>query len=391
NNPGTANSVCSDSSASQLKTTCSSGQTCSNGACSNSCAYHYSQRCANNNLYWFDSCGNQQDIAQYCANGCQNNICATQQNISIQTNSATNTFNNQATLNGYLYRVASSGVTYVWFQWGTSLSYGYETPRQAQNYSGSFSQNIANLSPGVAYHFRAAAQNDYENIVYGSDMIFTTGSTGNLISVNKTARNLSSGNLNWSNSIYASPSDVLMFMITIQAIGNQNAQNITVKDAFPANLIYKNQLVVSGASNYSGDIVSGINLGTISAGQTVTITYQAQVASPQNFNYGTTTLNNGVSITGSQLNYNPTSNVSIMVARSAVYGASSVATGLTDNFLADLFFLPLLVALIGIWLFKSGIFGLEKWVDGLKAKNRDYKAQKELKLKIAQIKQSEGN
>src|SRR3989344_1515336 len=39
------------------------------------CAYHSYQRCLGNNLYWYDSCGNQQDLAQYCQNGCYNNSC----------------------------------------------------------------------------------------------------------------------------------------------------------------------------------------------------------------------------------------------------------------------------------------------------------------------------
>lgn len=39
------------------------------------CAYHSYQRCVGSYLYWYDSCGNQQDVAQYCYNGCYNNYC----------------------------------------------------------------------------------------------------------------------------------------------------------------------------------------------------------------------------------------------------------------------------------------------------------------------------
>ncbi|MDP2741405.1 MAG: hypothetical protein Q8O66_01800, partial [bacterium] len=376
--------------------TCSYNQTCSNGSCStNSCTNHYSQRCSNNNLYWFDSCGNQQEILQYCANGCQNNVCTTQQNITVQTNSATNILNNQATLNGYVYNISSGNTNYVWFQWGTSSSYGYETQHQTQNYAGAFNQNIANLSSGTVYHFRAVAQSNNGGVVYGSDMTFTAGSaniTGNLTSVTKTARNLSSGNLNWSSSLSASPSDVLMFMITIKAIENQNINNVTVKDIFPANLIYKNQLIVSGSNNYAGDIPSGINFGIIPAGQTVTITYQAQVASSQNFSYGTVTLNNSVSVNSAEPNFNSVSNVAIVVIKTAIIGATNISTGLTNNFLIDSFFLPLIIALMGVWLFRSGIFVFfEKWIDSRKVQHNEYKVQKELKVRITQIKQAEKN
>jgi len=56
---------------------CSNG--CYNGAClnnyNNNCTYHSYERCSGSYLYWYDSCQNQQDIAQYCQNGCYNNSC----------------------------------------------------------------------------------------------------------------------------------------------------------------------------------------------------------------------------------------------------------------------------------------------------------------------------
>ena len=404
-NPGTASSSCSNSTSAQLKSNCTGNQTCSNGSCGSSCTYHSYQQCSGNNLYWFDSCGTQQDLIQYCQNGCQNNACI-QQNVTVQTTSATNISNNQVTLNGYLNNYNSTNCSnYVWFQYGSSTSYGSETTHQSQNYTGNFSQNV-NLynSSNNTYHFRAAALLCNGTTVYGQDMTFTAGGTGgNLLTINKTVRNLTSGNSSWSNTAYANPSDMLMFMITIQTTGSQDVNNVFVRDSFPANLIYKNQLVVACTSNnsnygncntnnynYSGDITSGINLNTIYAGQTVTITYQAQVASLQNFSYGTTTLNNSVTVSSSGFGNNPVSNASVSVTRSAVYGASTVATGLTDNLFVDSFVLPLMVALAGIWMFRSGMFvGVEKWVGSRKRNSREYRVQKALNARISQIKQAE--
>jgi len=405
NNPGTSSSSCANSTSAQLKNNCTGNQTCSNGSCGQNCTYHSYQQCSGNNLYWFDSCGTQQDLIQYCQNGCQNNACI-QQNVTVQTNSATNIYNNQATLNGYLNNYNSTNCNNnVWFQYGPSTGYGSKTTRQSQNYTGNFSQNV-NLynSYNNAYHFRAAVLLCNGTTVYGQDMTFTAGGTsGNLLTINKTARNLTSGNSNWSNTAYANPSDMLMFMITIQANGNQDVNNVFVRDSFPANLIYKNQLVVACTSNnsnsgncnsnnynYSGDIISGINLNTIYAGQTVTITYQAQVASLQNFSYGTTTLNNSVTVSSSGSGNNPVSNASISVTRSAVYGASTIATGLTDNLFVDSFVLPLMAALAGIWMFRSGMFvGVEKWAYSRKKTHREYRAQKTLNARISQIREAE--
>ncbi len=420
NNPGAANSVCSDSTAPQLKTTCLSNQTCSNGTCNqqnnlsvfcyaspnsvninqqvsfvatatggsgsyfyywsgacagssqscynsfsqsgtqtavinitsggqnssatcsvninqnNNCAQNYQQRCAGNAVYWYDSCGNQGNYIQTCS---YNQTCS---NGSCSNNCAYH--HSKRCVNNNLY-------------W-------YDSCQNQQD---------------IAQYCQNGCQNN-----------FCQNQTGGLVTVSKTVRNLSSGNLNWSSSISASPSDVLMFMITITTAGNQNISNITVRDVFPANLIYKNQLAVSGA-NYTGDINSIISLGTISANQTVTITYQAQVASAQHFNYGTTTLNNNVSVNSSNSGSNPLSNVSIVVVRTTTQGATSISTGLTNNFLADSFFLPTLIALIGLWIFKSDIFGFEKWIDIRKKKHHEYKSQKQLSAKINQIKQTEKN
>jgi hypothetical protein len=333
----------------------------------------------------------------------------------VQTNPATNISNNQITLNGYLYNNNNYNnnnynnnycTSYVYFQWGSTTSYGNETTHQQQNYSGAFSQivNLYNNYNNSTEHFRAAATLCQGGTVYGQDMTFSGNNynNGNNLTVNKTVRNLSNGS-GFASSTYANPSDLVMFMITLQATGGQDAQNVFVRDSFPSNLIYKNQLVVacsgnnSGSNNcnnsnynYSGDITSGINLGTIYAGQTVTITYHAQLASAQNFSYGTTTLTNNVNVTSSASGYTPTSNASIVVTRTAVYGASTISTGLTNNFWVDSFFLPLLVTLILIWMWRSGMFfGIEKWISGQKNKSRGYKAEKELAHRITQIRKTE--
>gem|GEM_PF-1543648 len=439
NSPGTANSYCSDSSSSQLKTTCSGNQTCNNGSCTTqndlNASCYASPNPANSNQsvsfistttggtgnYSYSWSGACSGSSQTCTNSfsqtsgnqtatvnvtsgsqtdsstCSVNINQ-QNNVSVQTNSATNTTNNQATLNGYMYGNDNNNNVYVWFQWGTSTSYGNETTHQSKNYSGTFEQNIANLNNNTTYHFRAVAQANNGQIVYGQDMTFYTGGTNqNLLTITKTARNMTSGNTGFSTTIYANPSDTLMFLITIQATGNQDVQNVVVRDYLANNLIYKNQLIVSGATNYSGsynygggDITSGINLGTIPSGQTITITYQTQVASSQNFAYGTTTLTNSVSATSSNSTNNPTSNASVIVTKTAVYGASSISTGLTNNLWLDSFFLPMLVALVGIMMMRSGMFlGIEKWADNNKKRRRVYKAEKELNSKIAKIRKTE--
>ena len=405
NNAGSATSYCSNNTASQLKNNCTGSQTCSNGSCGgNSCTYHSYQQCYGNYLYWYDSCGVQQD-STYCPNGCSGNYCTNNNNyVTVQSNPATNLYNGQATLNGYLYNNGNNNYTntcnsYVWFQYGPTSSYGLETTHQSQNYSGAFSQVIY-MNSGSVYHFRAVAQGCTGGLVYGQDTT-TYGSNNNSsnLIVSNTVRNLTNGS-GFATSVSAAPGDMLMFMLTLQANGS-DSQNVIARDYLPANLIYNNQLTVACTTStgnytncntngsYTGNISSGVTIGTIYSGQTYTITYQAQVASASNFSYGSTTLTDNASITSSN-GTNQTPNSSVIVTRTAVYGASSISTGLTNNFWVDSFFLPLLLALIGLWCWRTGMFfGLEKWLDGKKKQRRGLQAEKELAMRIGKIQKAE--
>jgi len=342
NNPGTASSSCTNNTEAQLQTNCTGSQTCSNGSCSNSCTTNYQQRCSGSNVYWYDSCGNQGNLIQYCPNGCYGSSCA----------------NNNCTSN---YQQRCLGNNLYWYD------------------------SCGNQQSLIQYCQNGCSNNYCQNISTGA------------LTVTKTVKNLTTGT-GFAVLTYASPSDMLLFMITLQATG-QDVQNVMIRDNFPANLTYNNQLVVacSGSNNcnnsnynYSGSIISGINLNTIYAGQTVTITYQAQVAPIQNFVYGTTTLTNSVYVTSSQSGYSPASNASVVVTKAGVLGASTISTGLTNNFWMDSFLLPLLITLICIGLWRSGFFfGIEKWVDNKKKIRRGYIAEKELSDRIASIKKIE--
>ncbi|MDP3882522.1 MAG: hypothetical protein Q8Q48_00495, partial [Candidatus Staskawiczbacteria bacterium] len=206
--------------------------------------------------------------------------------------------------------------------------------------------------------------------------------------LSKTVRNLTSGS-GFSSSTYANPGDMLLFMVTLQSANNQAMGNVRITDSGSNGLIYKDQLTVSGAS-YTGNMSSGIYINSISSNQTVTVTYQAQVAPASYFSYGTTTLTNNVSLTSSGYGYNQTASASVVVNKTAIYGATSISTGLTNNFLVDSFLLPLLAVLIGVWLWKSGMFfGIEKWFSDKKKQKNSNKSEKELSDRVQMIREAE--
>jgi hypothetical protein len=287
--------------------------------------------------------------------------------LSVQTNSATNIYSNQATLNGYTTNPVYGTTTYAWFQWGTSASYGNETAHQTLSSAGSFNQNVANLSQNATYHFRAVAQTNYGNTVYGQDMTFYTAGSGNYygsgsLSITKKVINLTSGNLNWQASANANPGDILSFAITMQADG-QDVHNVAIRDILPANLIYKGNMTVNASLNSSGSLVSGINIGTIPAGGIEVIAYQVQVAPAANFSYGSTILNNSVSVTSTEAG-TQTASAQVLVSNSAVSGATYLPTGLTNDPIRDSFFFPVALILLGSWFYFSGnIYKFSDWLE----------------------------
>ena len=277
---------------------------------------------------------------------------------SVQTNPATNILNYSATLNGNLLGNAGYNA-YVWFQWGNSTSYGNVTQQQLLNYSGSFNQNISNLSNNTTYHFRAVVQGT-NGTVYGQDMIFTT--TGSeavpTLTISKKVINLTSGNLNWQASVNAKSGDVLAFVITIQA-GNQDVHNVFVRDILPAGLTYKGNMTVNASINYSGNPASGIGVGTIPAGGITIISYQAQ-ANPTT--YGSSVLTNNATITSNEAG-TQTASASVFVTGSAVYGATDVPTGLTNNPVRDSFLLPVFLIILMSWMYFTGrIYVFADWL-----------------------------
>ena len=63
----------------------------------------------------------------------------------------------------------------VWFQYGKTTSYGFETPRQKKYGAGEFSAVVSGLEDCTTYHYRAVAKHqNYDDTKYGEDKIFTT-------------------------------------------------------------------------------------------------------------------------------------------------------------------------------------------------------------------------
>jgi len=204
-------------------------------------------------------------------------------------------------------------------------------------------------------------------------------------SVYKTIRNLSDGTA-FSDSIYADPNEVLNFRIVVKA-GSDSLYNLVVRDTLPSGLVYIGDLRVDNILT-SGNILTGLNIGSLSAYQEKTITFRADVAGAESFIFGQTQLTNTVSVTSGSISRSDIASVS--VTKAAVAGAATaVSTGLTNNIFLDSFFLPFMISLLIIWLFKSRVIKFEEWLDLRKKEYQIYKSKKILQLKIIKIKTRE--
>ncbi len=96
----------------------------------------------------------------------------------VATRDASNITRYEAELEGELMDIGDDDSAQVWFEYGRTTSYGYETSRRVKYSEGSFYSDISGLESYTTYHFRAVAQND-RGTTYGEDRTFFTDNNGN--------------------------------------------------------------------------------------------------------------------------------------------------------------------------------------------------------------------
>ena len=170
--------------------------------------------------------------------------------------------------------------------------------------------------------------------VYDSATVnIAKGTPSGTLTLVKTVKNLSLGHIKWYESLSAVPSDRIAYRIEVRT-NSTFAQNVIVTDTLPPKMIYAGNLKVDDMPS-SGNLASGISIGNLSAGQVKTITFEASVASPDNFVYGNTNLINTAVV------YNAiqaaTGTAKVLVVKRAVAGEiTEVPTGVLNSLLVSL-------------------------------------------------------
>jgi len=78
-----------------------------------------------------------------------------------------------ATFVGELTDLGGDSKTDVWFEYGPTSNFGYQTLKQTMYQTGFYCISVSNLSPCTTYYYRAVAQNS-GGISYGETKTFTT-------------------------------------------------------------------------------------------------------------------------------------------------------------------------------------------------------------------------
>ena len=203
------------------------------------------------------------------------------------------------------------------------------------------------------------------------------------VSIDKLVSNLSNGTA-YSDSVAAAPGDVVSFKIKVEASGG-NLKNVVLTDILPNGISNAQGIAVDG-TRISDNLVSGIDLGNIDSGDSKTITFNAYVASKDNFNFGQTVLTNTAKATCDTNSCSDSDTATVSVSKTMVQGATTVSTGFTNNPFIDSFVIPAGVALFLIWAFKAKLIKFEEWLDQKKRNYLVYKSRKVLDLQRAKLK-----
>ncbi len=320
------------------------GNTCQNYNNYGNCTYHSYQSCSGNNLYWYDSCGNQQGIAQYCSNGCYGNSCQNNNNYnnygnctyhayrscvgnniywfnSCQqqqdlyqscgglycqygqcVNSIVNPINNNYNPNA---KLSCYGGSIHWFdslgaESGLYRSCSDSNSCTADSCSGttcynSLTCNGSTCAVGSTDYVKYCGSNPINNnennnnnsVQCGNGLCETTiGETsGNCPTDCKimTPSGLSTsffakfdvGSTQWQKNIQISENSQAYFIITVANNSSSQVNNVLVSINMPAEVTSLGNVQINGVP-VSGDIVSGINIGSITASTAKSVTFEGR-------------------------------------------------------------------------------------------------------------------
>jgi len=282
------------------------------------CTPNYQQKCLSNNLYWYDSCGNQQGIAQYCSAGCYNGSTTCGYNNNYN-------YNNYGNCSYHAYKLCVGNNIY-WYDGCNNQQdlytncFGGQTCQYGQCVNYIVNPVLPPVNNYVAYSRIACYGNSihwfdslgsesgiYKNCDDGNACTADTCSAGKckytqitncpsptpdpIPTPTPTPTPIQQPNLNgltisfftkqnsnsnqWQKTSEIGQNSQVYFMATISNNSTFQIDNINVSANIPNEISYLGNLQLNGVP-ISGDIVSGINIGSISPSSAKTITLEGK-------------------------------------------------------------------------------------------------------------------
>ena len=234
------------------------------------CTPNASKQCISNIVYWYDSCGAVQSVAQNCnttGQVCQNAQCV---NSSVTTQTGTNHFT-KSCYQGNLYWYSSQGTLQEMVQNcqdTNSCTADNCTSSTCLNQLKCDGSTCAVGSPDYTTYCQAGQTGNTNTTTTTT----TTGTnTQNLIPNTQTAGLAISlfvakeaKNPVWQKTLNIASNDKLMFLEVIKNTSTSAIDNVSIATDITGNLAYTGNLQIDGITS-AGNLAAGIPLGTIPA------------------------------------------------------------------------------------------------------------------------------
>jgi len=247
------------------------------------------------------------------------------------TNPATNVASFSATLNG---SVDPHGLaTTVYFQYGTTTSYGNTTAHQTQTGSTyrNVTANISGLSANTTYHFRIVATNSV-GTRYGADRTFTTLSLiGPPVGITNPATLIASfsATLNSLVDPHGLTTTVYFQYGTTTSYGHTTASQIKSGNAYQS--VSANISGIAASTTYHFRIVATNSSGTVYGGDRTFTTLSATGPPVAITNPATNVASSSATLNGSVDPHGLTTSVYFQYGTTTNYGRTTAAQSQTGN------------------------------------------------------------
>lgn len=308
------------------------------------CGPHTSQRCSGTSLYWYDSCGNQQELIQYCQDGCSNNACQTNYN-NYNNYSNYNIYGN-CTYHAYRLCVGNNIYWYSGCQVQQDLftsCYNGQTCQYLPGSGATCSNYIAPIinpvlppvNPYIAYYRTAC----YDNSIYWYDSLGAISglnkscADGNACTADSCSANAcihtqiencptnptptpaptncgnglcepalgettltcsadckisapvgysvsfftkkDAGSNQWQKTTQANSNGQIYFMVSVANSSTSQIDSLSVSANIPGEISSLGNLQINGVA-VAGDIVAGVNIGSVAPLSTKSITFEGK-------------------------------------------------------------------------------------------------------------------